>query len=64
MRRPVFRNEVFEVDAGRLPYSHVVVIIHNNLQQSNQMLGCVLKLHIKTRTHKKSSLTANTILIF
>lgn len=48
MRWPVLCNEVLEMDAGNLPYTHVAVTIHNNLQQSHQMLRCILNLQTNT----------------
>ena len=44
-RRPIFRNKVLEMDTGNLSYTHINVIVNNDLQQPHQMLRRILKLY-------------------
>lgn len=42
-------NEVLEMDTCNLTHRNVAAIVHDNLQQPDQMLGRVLKLQMKKK---------------
>lgn len=66
MWRPIFGNEVLEMNASNLPHTHVTVVVYNDLQQPHEMLRCILKLHknkskILRQQHIKASRNSRLI---